>query len=153
METTAKKTDQGWVLNGSKTWISNAPVADLFVIWARVVENGEKGKIRGFLVEKVSLHFMTAVNLQGSPGLTAPPIKHKLALRASITGSIFMEDVKLSPDALLPKSGGLGSPFSCLNNARYGISWGVMGALEDCVARARDYALERYASDTLPQLT
>lgn len=131
METTATKTSDGWVLNGSKTWISNAPVADLFVIWARVVENGEKGKVRGFLVEK------------GTPGLSAPAIKNKMSLRASITGSIFMEDVKLSDDALLPKSNGLGSPFSCLNNARYGISWGVMGALEDCIARARDYALER----------
>lgn len=131
METTATKTSDGWVLNGSKTWISNAPVAELFVIWARVVENGEKGKVRGFLVEK------------GTPGLSAPAIKNKMSLRASITGSIFMEDVKLSDDALLPKSNGLGSPFSCLNNARYGISWGVMGALEDCIARARDYALER----------
>jgi glutaryl-CoA dehydrogenase len=75
--------------------------------------------------------------------LSAPAIKHKLALRASITGSIFMEDVKVPADALLPKSGGLGSPFSGLNNARFGISWGVMGALEDCLARAREYALER----------
>lgn len=131
METTATKTSDGWVLNGSKTWISNAPVADLFVIWARVVENGEKGKVRGFLVEK------------GTAGLSAPAIKNKMSLRASITGSIFMEDVKVSDDAVLPKSNGLGSPFSCLNNARYGISWGVMGALEDCIARARDYALER----------
>ncbi|KAK1923593.1 putative glutaryl-CoA dehydrogenase mitochondrial precursor [Papiliotrema laurentii] len=135
METTATKTPHGWVLNGSKTWITNSPVADLFVVWARTVENGEKGKIRGFLVEK------------GTPGLSAPAIKNKLALRASITGSIFMEDVKLGPDALLPKSGGLGSPFSCLNNARYGISWGVMGALEDCIARARDYSLERKQFD------
>ncbi|OCF35187.1 glutaryl-CoA dehydrogenase [Kwoniella heveanensis BCC8398] len=131
METTATKTSDGWVLNGSKTWISNAPVADLFVIWARVVENGEKGKVKGFLVEK------------DTPGLTAPAIKNKLALRASITGSVFMEDVKLPSDAVLAKSNGLGSPFSCLNNARYGISWGVMGALEDCIARAREYALER----------
>jgi glutaryl-CoA dehydrogenase len=80
---------------------------------------------------------------QDTPGITAPPIKNKLALRASITGSVFMEDVKIPHDALLPKSGGLGSPFSCLNNARYGISWGVMGALEDCIARSREYALER----------
>ncbi|RXK35177.1 glutaryl-CoA dehydrogenase [Tremella mesenterica] len=135
METTAKKTSDGWVLNGSKSWISNAPVADLFVIWARVVESGEKGKVRGFLVEK------------GSPGLSAPPIKNKIALRASITGSVFLEDVRIPADALLPKSSGLGSAFSCLNNARYGISWGVMGALEDCIARARDYALERKQFD------
>lgn len=80
---------------------------------------------------------------QGTPGLSAPAIKNKLALRASITGSIFLEDVKVPYDAILVKSGGLGSPFSCLNNARFGISWGVMGALEDCIARARDYALER----------
>jgi glutaryl-CoA dehydrogenase len=82
--------------------------------------------------------------MQETPGLSAPQIKNKLALRASITGSIFMEDVHTTQ--LLPKSGGLGSPFSCLNNARYGISWGAMGALEDCIARARDYALERWAS-------
>nr|ODN91639.1 glutaryl-CoA dehydrogenase [Cryptococcus depauperatus CBS 7855] len=132
METTATKTSDGWVLNGSKTWISNAPIADLFIIWARVVENGEKGKVCGFLVEK------------GISGLSAPAIKNKMSLRASITGSIFMEDVKLERDALLPKSSGLGSPFSCLNNARYGISWGVMGALEDCITRARNYALERH---------
>ncbi|ODO08507.1 glutaryl-CoA dehydrogenase [Cryptococcus wingfieldii CBS 7118] len=131
METTATKTADGWVLNGSKTWISNAPVADVFVVWARVVEDGEKGKVRGFLLEK------------GSKGLEAPKIANKIALRASITGSIFMDGVKVGDDALLPKSGGLGSPFSCLNNARYGISWGVMGALEDVVARTRDYALER----------
>jgi alkylation response protein AidB-like acyl-CoA dehydrogenase len=80
---------------------------------------------------------------QETPGISAPAIKNKLALRASITGSVFMEDVKIPHDALLPKSGGLGSPFSCLNNARYGISWGVMGALEDCIARSREYALER----------
>ncbi|RSH93304.1 hypothetical protein EHS25_007658 [Saitozyma podzolica] len=135
METTATRTKEGWTLNGSKTWISNAPVADVFVIWAREVDNGEKGKVRGFLVDKASGG--------GTPGLSAPAIKHKLALRASITGSIFMEDVKVPADALLPKSGGLGSPFSCLNNARFGISWGVMGALEDCLARAREYALER----------
>ncbi|TYJ54594.1 hypothetical protein B9479_004724 [Cryptococcus floricola] len=131
MDTTATKTADGWVLNGSKTWISNAPVADVFVVWARVVEDGEKGKVRGFLLEK------------GSKGLEAPKIANKIALRASITGSIFMDGVKVGDDALLPKSGGLGSPFSCLNNARYGISWGVMGALEDVVARTRDYALER----------
>ncbi|ODN72944.1 hypothetical protein, variant [Cryptococcus amylolentus CBS 6039] len=131
METTATKTADGWVLNGSKTWISNAPVADVFVVWARVVEGGEKGKVRGFVLEK------------GSKGLEAPKIANKIALRASITGSIFMDGVKVGDDALLPKSGGLGSPFSCLNNARYGISWGVMGALEDVVARTRDYALER----------
>jgi glutaryl-CoA dehydrogenase len=145
METTAVKTKEGYTLNGSKTWISNSPVAGLFVIWAREVENGEKGKVRGFLVEKVSSSSLTQcqADRQDTPGITAPPIKNKLALRASITGSVFMEDVQIPHDALLPKSGGLGSPFSCLNNARYGISWGVMGALEDCIARSREYALER----------
>ena len=83
--------------------------------------------------------------MQDMPGLTAPAIKNKLALRASITGSVFMDNVQVPADALLPKSSGLGSPFSCLNNARYGISWGVIGALEDCIARSRDYALERCA--------
>ncbi|RSH86559.1 uncharacterized protein EHS24_004828 [Apiotrichum porosum] len=131
METTATKTANGWVLNGSKTWISNAPVADVFVIWARVVENGQKGKVRGFIIEK------------GAEGLSAPKIKHKLALRASVTGSVFMDNVQVGEDSLLPKSGGLGSPFSCLNSARFGIAWGVMGALEDSIFRAREYALER----------
>ncbi|EPQ55136.1 acyl-CoA dehydrogenase NM domain-like protein, partial [Gloeophyllum trabeum ATCC 11539] len=131
METTAEEApgQGGFILRGSKTWISNAPVADLFVIWARCKWDQ---KVRGFLVEK------------GTPGLSAPAIKNKLALRASLTGSVFLDSVKVSQEALLPGSRGLGSPFSCLNNARYGISWGVMGALEDCIARAREYALERH---------
>ena len=167
METTATKTKEGWTLNGSKTWISNAPVADVFIIWARVIEDGVKGKIKGFILEKVcsiptkesamfSLHlgnrqvgviYLTSQNMEG---LTAPAIKNKLALRASITGSVFMDNVQVPADALLPKSSGLGSPFSCLNNARFGISWGVVGALEDCIARTRDYALERYAPSLSP---
>ncbi|KAJ7935093.1 acyl-CoA dehydrogenase domain-containing protein [Mycena leptocephala] len=129
METTAEETDGGFIVNGSKTWISNAPVADVFVIWANCKWDG---KIRGFLLEK------------GAKGLTAPPIKNKIALRVSLTGSVFMDSVRVSHDALLPKSQGLGSPFSCLNSARYGISWGVMGALEDCIDRALAYALERH---------
>ncbi|KAF5380504.1 hypothetical protein D9615_004681 [Tricholomella constricta] len=129
METTAEEVDGGFILNGSKTWISNAPVADVFVVWANCKWDN---KIRGFLLDK------------GLKGLTAPPIKNKLALRVSLTGSIFMDSVKVSHDALLPKTRGLGSPFSCLNSARFGISWGVMGALEDCVHRTRDYALERH---------
>ncbi|KAG6902780.1 hypothetical protein C0995_011928 [Termitomyces sp. Mi166 len=129
METMAEETDGGFILNGSKTWISNAPVADVFVIWARCKWDG---KVRGFLLEK------------GLKGLTAPPIKNKLALRVSLTGSIFMDSVRVPRDSLLEKSRGLGSAFSCLNSARYGISWGVMGALEDCVHRAREYALERH---------
>ncbi|KAL1736397.1 acyl-CoA dehydrogenase/oxidase [Schizophyllum commune] len=128
METTAEEVDGGFILNGSKTWISNAPVADVFIIWANCKWDN---KIRGFIVDK------------GLKGLSAPPIKNKIALRASLTGSIFMDSVRVGQDALLPKTKGLGSPFSCLNSARYGISWGVMGALEDCLIRAREYALER----------
>nr|GAT57864.1 glutaryl-CoA dehydrogenase [Mycena chlorophos] len=128
METTAEEVDGGFILNGSKTWISNAPVADVFVVWAKCKWDG---KIRGFLLEKEM------------KGLTAPQIKNKIALRASITGSIFMDSVRVSQDALLPKGQGLGAPFSCLNSARFGISWGVMGALEDCIERTREYALER----------
>ncbi|KAG8818005.1 hypothetical protein FRC17_011003 [Serendipita sp. 399] len=128
METTAKEDGDGYILNGSKTWITNSPVADLFVVWARCQWDG---KVRGFLLEK------------GMEGLTAPAIKNKLALRASLTGSIFMDNVKVSSTSLLPGGSGLGAPFSCLNNARFGISWGVMGALEDCLERARTYALER----------
>ncbi|EPS96625.1 hypothetical protein FOMPIDRAFT_99347 [Fomitopsis schrenkii] len=128
METVAEEVDGGFVLNGAKTWISNAPVADLFVIWARCKWDG---KVRGFLLEK------------GAKGLSAPAIKNKLALRCSITGSIFMDNVKVGHDALLPKAKGLGGPFGCLNSARYGISWGAMGALEDCINRTREYALER----------
>ncbi|KAG8877399.1 hypothetical protein FRB97_003440 [Tulasnella sp. 331] len=130
METVATEfSDGGYVLNGSKTWITNAPVADVFVVWARCKWDG---KVRGFILDK------------DLPGLSAPPIKNKLALRASITGSIFMDSVKVDKTALLPKALGLSGPFSCLNNARFGISWGVMGALEDCLHRARDYALERH---------
>lgn len=128
METTAEEVDGGFVLNGSKTWISNAPVADVFIIWARCKWDD---KVRGFILEK------------GMKGLSAPAIKNKLALRVSLTGSVFMDNVRVSHDALLPKSRGLSSAFSCLNSARYGISWGVMGSLEDAVSRAREYALER----------
>ncbi|KAK0454673.1 acyl-CoA dehydrogenase NM domain-like protein [Armillaria borealis] len=129
METTAEEVEGGFIINGSKTWISNAPVADVFIIWASCKWDQ---KIRGFILEK------------GMKGLETQAIKNKVALRASLTGSIFMDSVRVSHDALLPKSKGLGSPFSCLNSARYGISWGVMGALEDCVNRTRAYALERH---------
>ncbi|KAG1760600.1 acyl-CoA dehydrogenase/oxidase [Suillus occidentalis] len=128
METTAEETDGGFVLNGSKTWISNAPVADIFVVWARCKWDG---KVRGFVLEK------------GLKGLEAPAIKNKIALRASLTGSIFMDSVRVGHDALLPHGQGLSAPFSCLNSARYGISWGVMGALEDCIHKTLTYALER----------
>lgn len=129
METTAEEVEGGFIINGSKTWISNAPVADVFIIWANCKWDQ---KIRGFILEK------------GMQGLETQAIKNKVALRASLTGSIFMDSVRVSHDALLPKSKGLGSPFSCLNSARFGISWGVMGALEDCVNRTRAYALERH---------
>ncbi|KAF8653310.1 hypothetical protein AX16_004010 [Volvariella volvacea WC 439] len=132
METTAEEVDGGFIINGSKTWISNAPAADVFVIWAKCKWDG---KVRGFLLDK------------GLKGLSAPPIKNKVALRVSLTGSVFMDSVRVGHDALLPKTKGLGSPFSCLNSARFGISWGVMGALEDCVARTREYALERHQFD------
>ncbi|WP_299614761.1 acyl-CoA dehydrogenase [uncultured Tateyamaria sp.] len=129
MKTTAKKTDAGYVLNGAKMWISNAPIADVFVIWAKSEVHG--GKIRGFVLEK------------GMAGLSAPKIENKLSLRASITGEIVMENVEVGEDALLPDVQGLKGPFGCLNRARYGISWGAMGAAEFCWHAARQYGLDR----------
>ncbi|MEL6450159.1 MAG: acyl-CoA dehydrogenase [Pseudomonadota bacterium] len=129
MKTTAKKTDGGYVLNGAKMWISNAPIADVFVIWAKSEAHG--GKIRGFVLEK------------GTPGLSAPKIENKLSLRASITGEIVMQNVEVGEDALLPDVQGLKGPFGCLNRARYGISWGAMGAAEFCWHAARQYGLDR----------
>ena len=129
MRTTARKTDTGYVLNGSKMWISNAPIADVFIIWAK--SEAHEGKIKGFILEK------------GMDGLSADPIKGKLSLRASITGSISLNDVAVSEEALLPHVEGLKGPFSCLNKARYGISWGTMGAAEFCWHAARSYTLER----------
>ncbi|KAH0829158.1 acyl-CoA dehydrogenase/oxidase [Lanmaoa asiatica] len=131
METTAEEADGGFILKGSKTWITNAPVADIFVVWARCKWDG---KIRGFILEKAC---------HGMKGLEAPPIKNKVALRVSLTGSIFMDSVRVPHNHLLPHGQGLSAPFSCLNSARYGISWGAMGALEDCVDKALAYALER----------
>jgi len=130
MRTNAKKTDGGYVLNGSKTWISNAPIADVFVVWAKSAEHDDK--IKGFILEK------------GMDGLTAPKIENKLSLRASITGMIMMEDVFVPEENLLPDVEGLKGPFSCLNRARYGTSWGAMGAAEFCFEAARDYGLERH---------
>lgn len=130
MRTHAVKTDGGYRLNGSKTWISNAPIADVFVIWAKSQAHG--GAIRGFVLEK------------GMKGLSAPKIENKLSLRASITGMVVMEDVEVSEDALLPDVQGLKGPFSCLNRARYGISWGAMGAAEFCFHAARQYTLDRH---------
>jgi glutaryl-CoA dehydrogenase len=129
MKTTAKKTANGYVLNGAKMWISNAPIADVFVVWAKSEAHG--GKIRGFVLDK------------GTKGLTAPKIAGKLSLRASITGEIVMKDVEVGEDALLPHVEGLKGPFGCLNRARYGISWGVLGAAEFCMHAARQYGLDR----------
>ncbi|WP_095012732.1 acyl-CoA dehydrogenase [Tsuneonella mangrovi] len=129
MKTIAKKDGDGYVISGSKTWISNAPFADVFVVWAKSEAHG--GGIRGFILEK------------GMPGLSAPKIGHKLSLRASTTGMIVMDEVKLPADALLPEVQGLKGPFGCLNRARYGISWGAMGAAEFCLAAARQYGLDR----------
>ena len=129
MRTVARKTASGFSLTGSKMWISNAPIADLFVIWAK--SEAHDGKIKGFLVEK------------GTAGLNADVIKGKLSLRASTTGSISLDDVQVGEDALLPHVEGLKGPFSCLNKARYGISWGTLGAAEFCWHAARSYTLER----------
>nr|WP_240540583.1 acyl-CoA dehydrogenase [Paracoccus sp. pheM1] len=130
MRTVARKTGDGYVLNGSKMWISNAPIADVFVVWAKSEAHG--GKVRGFVLDK------------GMKGLSAPKIEGKLSLRASITGEIVMENVEVGEDALLPNIEGMGGPFGCLNRARYGISWGAMGAAEDCWFRARQYGLDRH---------
>ncbi|GKY88080.1 acyl-CoA dehydrogenase [Sinisalibacter aestuarii] len=130
MKTRAEKTATGYRLTGTKMWISNAPIADVFVVWARSDAHG--GKIRGFVLEK------------GMAGLSAPKIQNKLSLRASVTGEIVMEGVELGEDALLPNVEGLKGPFGCLNRARYGISWGVLGAAEFCWHAARQYGLDRH---------
>lgn len=129
MKTRAEKVQGGYVLNGSKMWISNAPIADVFVVWAKSEEQG--GKIRGFVLEK------------GMKGLSAPKIQGKQSLRASITGEIVMDNVEVPDDALLPNVEGLKGPFGCLNRARYGISWGVLGSAEACWHAARQYGLDR----------
>jgi len=129
MKTRAEKTGDGYRLTGSKTWISNAPIADVFVVWAKSKAHGDK--IRGFVLEK------------GLKGLSAPKIAGKLSLRASVTGEIVLDGVEVGEDALLPHVDGLKGPFGCLNRARYGISWGAMGAAEECWQLARNYGLER----------
>ena len=129
MTTRAEKTASGYKLTGTKMWISNSPMADVFVVWAK--SDTHDGKIRGFVLEK------------GMAGLSAPKIEGKLSLRASITGEIVMQDVEVGDDALLPHAQGLKGPFGCLNRARYGIAWGVMGAAEYCWHAARQYGLER----------
>ena len=129
MITRAQKIDGGYRISGAKTWISNAPIADVFVIWAKSDAHG--GAIRGFVLEK------------GMAGLVAPKIGGKLSLRASITGMIQMDSVEVGEDALLPHVEGLKGPFGCLNRARYGISWGALGAAEFCLHAARQYGLDR----------
>ena len=129
MKTTAKKVDGGYELSGSKMWISNSPIADVFIVWAK--SDKHEKKIRGFILEK------------GMKGLSAPKINKKLSLRASITGEIVMDKVFVPEENMLPNVEGLKGPFSCLNRARYGISWGVMGAAEDCWHRALQYTLDR----------
>jgi glutaryl-CoA dehydrogenase len=127
MKTRAKKVDGGYTLKGSKMWISNAPIADVFVVWAK----DDEDVIRGFILEK------------GMKGLSAPKIQGKLSLRTSVTGEVVMDDVFVPAENMLPHAKGLPGPFGCLNNARFGICWGVMGAAEDCWHRARNYTLER----------
>src|SRR5512138_3178234 len=126
MQSRARRTKSGWVLNGTKTWITNSPIADVFVVWAK----DEEGKVRGFLLEK------------GAKGLSAPVIHGKFSLRASITGEIVMDDVEVPEDALLPGVTGLKGPLSCLTKARYGIAWGALGAAEFCWHAARSYTLD-----------
>ncbi|ODN71084.1 Acyl-CoA dehydrogenase [Methylobrevis pamukkalensis] len=133
MRTRAEKIDGGYRLTGSKTWISNAPIADVFVVWAKCEAEG--GAIRGFVLEK------------GMAGLSAPKIENKLSLRASITGEIVMDGVEVPDSAMLPDVSGLKGPFGCLNRARYGISWGTMGAAEACFHTARQYTLDRRQFD------
>ena len=129
MNTRAEKIDGGYRLTGSKMWITNSPIADVFVVWAKSAEHD--GKIRGFVLEK------------NTPGLSAPKIAGKLSLRTSVTGEIVMDRVEVGEDALLPNIEGLKGPFGCLNRARYGIAWGVVGAAEFCWHAARQYGLDR----------
>ncbi len=129
MQTRAIKTKSGYKITGSKMWISNAPIADIFIIWAKSEEHG--GAIKGFILEK------------GMKGLSAPKIDNKMSLRASITGEIVMDGVDVPEEALLPHVSGLKGPFGCLNRARYGISWGVLGSAETCWHAALNYGLDR----------
>jgi len=129
MRTVAKKIDGGYRLSGTKMWISNSPFADVFIVWAK--SQAHDGQIKGFILEK------------GMEGLSAPKIEGKLSLRASVTGEIVMDGVEVSEDALLPGVSGLKGPFGCLNRARYGIAWGVLGAAEFCWHAARQYGLDR----------
>lgn len=127
MKTRAKKVANGYQISGTKTWISNSPVADVMIVWAK----DDEGIIRGFIIER------------NSKGLSTPKIEGKLSLRASMTGQIVMEDVFCSEEQMLPNASGLSAPFACLNSARYGISWGALGAAEFCFETARQYSLDR----------
>ena len=132
MITRAKPVDGGFMMKGSKMWITNAPIADVFVVWAKLESEGDgQSAIRGFILER------------GMKGLTAPKIEGKMSLRASITGEIVMDDVFVPAENMLPNVSGLKGPFGCLNKARYGIAWGALGAAEDCWHRARQYTLDR----------
>ncbi|MCY4223420.1 MAG: acyl-CoA dehydrogenase [Bacteroidetes bacterium] len=132
METTALRVEGGWRLNGAKMWITNSPIADLAVVWAKAKESpNDSGEIRGFLVER------------GSEGFTTPKTGNKMSLRASITGEIVLQDVFVPDNRVFPDIRGLRGPFTCLNSARYGIVWGACGAAENCFDRARQYVLER----------
>jgi len=132
MVTRAKAVDGGYILNGAKMWITNSPIADVFVVWAKLEGEGDgQSAIRGFILEK------------GMKGLTAPKIEGKMSLRASITGEIVMDGVFVPEGQLMPNVAGLKGPFGCLNKARYGIAWGALGAAEDCWHRARQYTLDR----------
>ncbi|MDE2835139.1 MAG: acyl-CoA dehydrogenase [Bacteroidota bacterium] len=132
MESTAMRVDGGWRLSGAKMWITNAPIADIAVVWAKAkVNEDDAGEIRGFLVER------------DAPGFTTPKTGDKMSLRGSLTGELVMDDVFVPDHRVLPQVRGLGGPFTCLNSARYGIVWGSLGAAEDCFARARRYVLER----------
>jgi glutaryl-CoA dehydrogenase len=131
METRAVKTADGYRLSGSKMWITNSPIADVFVVWAKCVGGDHDGKIRGFILEK------------GMKGLSAPAIHGKVGLRASITGEVVMDEVEVSAAQMLPDVSGLKGPFTCLNSARYGIAWGALGAAEFCWHTARQYTMDR----------
>lgn len=146
MTTTALKTDGGWILNGAKMWITNSPISDVAVVWAKAKESkNDKPVIRGFLVEK------------GMEGFSAPVTKHKMSLRASSTGELVFEDVFVPDENVFPEIRGLKGPFMCLNSARYGIAWGAVGAAEFCYEKARQYLLDRkqfgkpIAANQLPQ--
>ena len=127
MKTKATKVKDGYLISGTKTWISNSPVADVFIVWAK----DDGGIIKGFIVDR------------GAKGLNTPKIEGKLSLRATTTGQIILEDVFCSDEQILPNASGLNGPFECLNSARYGISWGVLGAAEFCLETSRQYALDR----------